>query len=245
MPKNSPNKDRPQVQKGQKVIEEAARLLGQVQFSQDYGAYAEGHHVAVSIDPRWNTDSETIRVLITCSPFGHRGIDWASLPIQVLPKSGRAGVHALARLNARGQAIIPRLPPGDYRLSLRLKPIQVEPVLSHQFERLAAQGEPDLEERRVWRGEGEGGILLWTLEETEDGDVQIAFETNEERRAGHIVAFYLVDPDSKQVRYHHRLTLQPTGTSGKWEGWCSLGSQTEFQGPYELVFAAEPPDETA
>src|SRR3954464_9944043 len=99
MPKNNPNKDRPQVQQGQKVIEEAARLLGQVQFSQDYGAYAEGHHVAVSIDPRWNTDHETIRVLIACSPFGHRGIDWASLPIQILPKNGRVGVHALARLN--------------------------------------------------------------------------------------------------------------------------------------------------
>jgi hypothetical protein len=244
MPKNQTNEGRSGPAPGRQVIEEAARLLGQVQFSQDYGAYAEGRHVAVSVDPRWNTDHETISVLITCYPFGHRGTDWASLPIQVLPKGGRVGVHALGRLNGRGQVVIPRLPPGDYRLSLRLKPIQVEPVLSRQFERLAAQGEPDLEERRVWRGEGEGGVILWTLEETEDGDVQIAFETSEERLAGHIVAFYLVDSDSKQVRYHHRLTLQSTGTSGKWEGWCSLGSQTDFQGPYELVFEAEPPDES-
>jgi hypothetical protein len=74
--------------------------------------------------------------------------------------------------------------------------------------------------------------------------VQIAFETSEERLAGHIVIFSLVDPDSRQVHYHQRLTLKPTRTPGKWEGWCSLGSQTDFQGPYELVFEVEPPDET-
>jgi hypothetical protein len=243
MPKNKTSEERPGSAPGRQVIEEAARLLGQIQFSPDYGAYAEGHLVAVSVDPRWNTDHETISVLITCYPFGHRDTDWASLPVQVLPKNRGVGVYAIARLNGRGQAVIPRLPPGDYRLSLRLKPIQVKLVLSRPHDRLAAQGEDEQYERRLWRGEGEDDAMVWTIEETEEGDVQIAFETSEERLAGHSVVFSLVDPDSKQVRYNHRLTLQPTRTSGKWEGWYSLGSQTDFQGPYELVFEVEPPDE--
>src|SRR5262245_11568794 len=139
MPASKTNERRPGSAPGQQVIEEAARLLRQLQFSPGYGAYAEGSHVAVSVDPRWNTDQETIRVLITCHQFGHRRANWSSLPVQVLPKSGGTGVHAIVRLDARGQAVIPRLPPGDYRLSLRLQPLQAELVLFRQHERLAAQ----------------------------------------------------------------------------------------------------------
>src|SRR5215510_3179167 len=171
MPENKTNEGQPGSTPRQQVIEEAARLLRQMQFSPDYGAYAEGHHVAVSVDPRWNTGHEAISVLITCYPFGHRNIDWSSLPVQVLPKSGGIIVCAIARLNARGQAVIPRLPPGDYRLSLRLKPLQAGRVLAPQHERLAAQGEDEQPERQLWRGEGENGALVWTLEETEEGDV--------------------------------------------------------------------------
>jgi hypothetical protein len=244
MPKHRTGEAEARTQKGREAIEEAARLLRQMQFSQDYGAYAEGYHVAVSVDPRWNADHETVSVLITCYPFGHRRTDWALLPIHVLPKGGGSGVHAIARLDARGQALIPTLPPGDYRLSLRIKPIQVELVLFRQHERLAAQGEDEQYERRLWRGEGEDGAIVWTIEETEEGDIQIAFETNEERLSGHGVVFSLVDPDSKRVQYSHRLTLEPARTLGKWEGWCSVGSQTDLQGPYELVFEVVPPDET-
>jgi hypothetical protein len=243
MPKNRTGEAQSQTQKGREAIEEAARLLRQMQFSQNHGAYAEGQHVAVSVDPRWNADQGTIRVLITCSAFGHRLVDWARLPIQVLPEGRGTGIAALARLDARGQTFIPTLPPGEYRLSLRLKPARVESVLSRRLEQLAAQGEAERKEPRVWEGEGEDGAILWTLEETEDGDVQIAFETNEESLAGHDVVFSLVDPDSKRVQYSHRLTLEPARTLGKWEGWCSVGSQTDFQGPYELVFEVVPPDE--
>jgi len=233
----------PDMPRGQQVIEETARLLRQMRFSQSQGGHAEGQHVAVSVDPRWNEGNETIRVLISCYAFGHRRVDWARLPVHVLPAGKGAGVHAIVRLDARGQTVIPRLPPGEYRLSLRRKPAGAEPVLSRQLERLAAQGESDSEERRVWSGEGEDGTLLWSFEETEEGDVQIAFETNVQRLAGHVVIFSLIDPDSKHVQYRHRLTLGPTKTPGKWEGWCSLGARTEFQGPYELIFEVMLADE--
>jgi len=243
MEKDKTPEQQPGTPRGRQVIEETSQLLRQMRFSQNQGAYAEGQHVAVSVDPRWNEDNETVRVLISCYAFGHRRVDWVRLPVHVLPEGKGAGVQAIVRLDGRGQAVIPKLPLGEYRLSLRLKPLRVEPVLSRQLERLAAQGETDLEERRVWNGEGEDGDILWTFEETEDGDVQIAFETNAPHLAGHVIIFSLVDPDSKQVQYRRRLTLEPTRTPGKWEGWCSIGSRNEFPGAYELVFEVMPPGE--
>lgn len=221
--------------KGQRILEEAAQLLRQLRFSENRGGYAEGRRVAVSVDPRWNSDVETIRVLITCYPFGRRRADWATLPIQIQPEGGGSGVHALARLNTRGQATISRLPPGEYRLSLRLNLVQATPVLSRVIERLAAKelGE-EAQERQVWRGED--NAIVWTLEEIEEGEVQIAFETSDEGFAEAVVDFHLVDPTSRHVQYSQRLILAPTRTPGKWEGWCSIGSRANFPGPYELVF---------
>ena len=239
-------KDQPGTPRGQRVIEEAAQLLRQLRFSTHRGAYAEGRHVAVSADPRWNADLETIQVLVTCHPFGHRRADWAALPVQVQPDSGASGVHALARLDTRGQAMVPRLPPGRYRLSLRLKPSQATPVLSRPIERLAAKELEEQEtERQVWQGAGEDNAILWTLEETEEGEVQIAFETSDERFANSTIVFHLIDPVSKQVQYSQTVTLAPTRTPGKWEGWRSLGFRIDFAGPYELVFAATTSDEEA
>jgi hypothetical protein len=166
------------------------------------------------------------------------------LPIHVQPDSGASGVHALARLDVRGQAMVPCLPPGLYRLSLRLKPAQATPVLSRRLERLAAKelGEEETE-RQVWRGTGENNAIAWTLEETEEGEVQISFETSDEQYAEATILFHLLDPINKQVQYSQRVTLAPTRAPGKWEGWCSLGFRVDFAGPYELVFAATTSDE--
>jgi hypothetical protein len=57
-------------------------------------------------------------------------------------------------------------------------------VLSAEPDRLAAQGEDECEARQVWRGESEDSALVWSIEATEEGDVQIAFETSVERLAG-------------------------------------------------------------
>lgn len=229
--------------RGRPILQEAAQLLGQLRFSERRGAYAEGRRVAVSVDPRWNADQTTLSVLITCFPLGHQHAAWAALPVHIRPDEGADGISAVARLDARGQARIPRLPPGDYRLSLRLAPARSAPVFSQRLDRLAAhEAGASEEERRVWRGASEDGAVLWTLEETEDGEVQIAFETSDARFAEQVVDFQLVDPASGQVRYSQQVTLTPTRTPGRWEGWQALGFQADFQDPYELVFAVLPPD---
>jgi hypothetical protein len=237
-------KNQPGAPRGRRVIEEAGQLLRQLRFSDHRGAYAEGARVAVSVDPRWNADQETFRALITCYPFGRRRTDWATLPIQVQPDGGVSGVSAFARLNPRGQVLIPQLPPGKYRLSLRFQPAQSAPVLARPLERLAAREQGVSEtERQVWQGED--NAIVWTLEETEEGEVQIAFETDEERFAEQTVIFYLIDPINGQVQHSQRLKLAPTRTPGKWEGWCAIGFRADFQGPYELVFEVAPPNAEA
>lgn len=238
------NSEPPETLRGREVIEEAARSLRQMRLHANRGAFAEGKHVAVIVDPRWNEDNETIRVLITCYAFGHRRVDWEGLPIFVESQSEN-GVAWLCFLNRRGQAVVSNLPPGDYRLSTRLQPERVVPrVLEQQPEELAAlaaQGEEVPRERRVWRGSK--GSVVWTVEETEDGEVQVAFETEEECLAQHRIVFHLVEPDSRRVQHSGQLTLEPASTPGKWEGWCSLGSRAEVKGPYELVFDVLPPGE--
>ena len=226
---------------GQAAIEEAAQLLRQMRFSHRQGAYAEGRYVAISVDPRWNADEHTFRVQFSCLAFGHRRIDWERLPIHIAPDDS-SGVHVLTRLNRRGQALVPNLSPGEYRLTLRLRPTRIATVLSVESDRLAAQGEDEREERQVWRGESEDGAVLWSIEAGEEGDVQVAFETSAERLASAVIEFSLIDPASQQIRYSRQLTLEPTRLPGKWEAWYSIGSRTEFQGPYELEFEILGPD---
>jgi hypothetical protein len=221
---------------GHAAIEEAAHLLRQMRFSHRQGAYAEGRYVAISADPRWNADTSTFRVQFSCLAFGHRRVEWERLPLHIAPEDSHNGVHVLTHLNARGQALVPHLSPGEYRLILRLRPTRRASVLSAEPDRLAAQGEDEHEERQVWRGESEDSAIVWNIEATEEGDVQIAFETSVERLAGAVIVFSLTDPASQQIRYSRQLTLKPTRLSGKWEAWCSIGSRTEFQGPYELEF---------
>jgi len=230
MPKNI---DPPQ---GQAAIEEAAHLFPRMRFSHRQGAYAEGRYVAISADPRWNANERTFCVQLSCLAFGHRRIEWERLPLHIAPEDSHNGVHVLTRLNARGQALVPNLSPGEYRLTLRLRPTRRASVLSPDPDRLAAQGEDEREARQVWRGESEDGALWWSIEATEEGDVQIAFETSVERLAGAAVVFSLIDPTNQQIRHSHHLTLEPTRLPGKWEAWCSLGSRAEYQGPYELEF---------
>ncbi len=220
--------------RGQEVIQEAGQILRQIGFSADRGAYREGRHVAVSVEPRWHEDGETVAVLITCYAFGHRRVDWAGLAVFVRPGHGE-NIDWLAFLDSRGQTVLPRLPGGDYQLSLGIHARRIGRVLTPPEDvqnAWAAADEAVTHERRVWR---EGNDMVWTVEETEEGEVQVAVEARSGRWAGHTVRFSLVESGSKRVCYRQQLVLQPARTSGLWEGWCVVGRCNEFQGPYELV----------
>lgn len=99
------------------IITEARLLLGEVCFSEDRGGYREGDRLSVLVDPRWNEDSQTIEVFVTCHVFGHRDVDWSGHAVTATREgSGKEGITV--PLDARGQAFFPSLEPGRYTLSL-------------------------------------------------------------------------------------------------------------------------------
>jgi hypothetical protein len=169
-----------------------------------------------------------------------------------------ARVFRLAFLNARGQTVVHGLPTATYRLDVLAGQVSAPARVLDPVEmgagvlgsappeegRLAAAGpggEPT-REPRVWSGRSDDGSLLWTVEATEEGDVQVAIETVEKRLAGQTVEFKLVDPATDKVPHDGRLTLQPARTAEKWEAWASLGPARDLGGPYELVLHLVPPE---
>lgn len=232
-------KQQPRAVRGQEVIEEAARLIRQMRFSANRGAYAEGKHVAVSLDPRWNDDKETISVLITCYAFGHRQVDWVGQPVFILGEK----VSAVSKFNLRGQAIQAGLPPGDYRLTT--SPVygrSVAPVpLPTRVQALAATG--TARARGVAEKEGllepvvyesVDGRVRATVRQTKTGKTEVAFETNDETLAGATVRFAFVE-ESGRVELSDEVKLEPVeGEERLWEGYRE--ELVEPSEPCELVF---------
>ena len=137
-------RDDPESRQSNDIISEATQLLRGMSFWSNRGAYAEGRYVAISVDPHWSDDLDTIQVALTCYAFGQQ-VDWRQLPIIARPASA-AHPYGVARLNARGQAILRRLQPDDYRLDVpeRYGRSDVPLPISAQHGRLAAASEaPD------------------------------------------------------------------------------------------------------
>jgi hypothetical protein len=259
--------DRNSIVRGVEGIEEAAMLLRRIRFSLNRPAYAEGKRVAVGVDPRLSDDNETMRVLITCYGLQLQQVDWEGLRINIERREGDHSIAWLAFLNARGQAVRDGLPRGgEYSLSLpcRVKSQIVGQALSTPRRRIRRRGsikwdyQPDETESSSIRGEEaalreaiiqEGraleGALVWRVRETEEGEVQVSFEANEEF-ARQRLSITVIESISGRVQYSGVLTLVPATTVGKWEGSLTLGKSTEVKRPGDLILEAlSPADQEA
>lgn len=234
---------------GREVIEEAARLLRRMHFPTRHGTYAEGHHVVISVDLRWNDDHESMRVLLTCYALGHRRVDWEGLPVFVLHDDGGTTAF-LVRLGARGQAVIANLPPGAYRLSTSshygwsAAPVRL-PI--HRPGWMAAQKAPQsadatdtegLQEAPVYASRD--GRVHATVRQTQAGTTVVAFETQDATLAHAVVRFAFVR-ESGQVEQSAAVELEPIeGEARLWEGrWEGV---VRLSGPCALGFAVLPQD---
>lgn len=190
--------------RGLDVIEEAATFLRQMKISADRGAYASGRHVAVMIDPRWNADKKSIRVLVTCYAFGHRQVDWAGLPIFVLREDlGPLDIEQ-PRLNARGQAVIPELPPGAYHV-----------LASPQWGAGSLPSVADRPWTRVYPSMNR--MVLTTVSCDAKGEVAVAAETGDSHYEGAVLQFSVRLRGSRPLP--GTLTLAPCeDRKGLWEG---------------------------
>lgn len=251
--------------RGIEAIDEAAMLLRRVRFSANSPAYAEGERVAVSVDPRWSDDSESLRVLITCYGLAVQPVDWEGLRINIELKKDDHNIAWLAFLNTRGQAVREGLPAGgEYSLSLpcRVKSHIVGPLFSNPSRQIRKRGgirwNYDSDETTNGSGRADevvavkefgdeertiGMSLLCEVRETEEGEVQVRVETGEER-ANPRLAINLIESRSGRVQCSGVLTLVPATTAGKWEGRLTLGKSSEVTRPYDLVFEEWTSDDT-
>lgn len=98
-----------------RLLAEAARLMRRMTFSTASGGSARGERVQVIADPRWDEDVRAYRLLLQCYAPGHDSRVWAGMPVALRAEGGGAPSYVV-RLDARGRAVVPALPPGEYEL---------------------------------------------------------------------------------------------------------------------------------
>jgi hypothetical protein len=238
----------PEVRQGHEILSEAARLLGQMSFWSNRGAYAQGRYVAISVDPRWEEDHTTIQVVLTCYAFGHPQLDWQGLPVMIRPSGqGLAGpghLSGMTRLDARGQGRMTRLQPDDYRLLVPerygrgAEPLSfaIRPSQGHLAAATEAPDEPF--EPHIYTSPD--GSLLATVRRTSDGTAIVAFETSEAALAGTAVYFAFV-LESGDILQSATLELasveeEPGLLEARWE------AEVEFTEPCTFEFGIFPAD---
>jgi len=102
----------------QEVISEATALLRGLCVSTSHGVTLAGDHAHILLSSSRNEDAGTYSLLLTCYPLGRQQMDWGGLPVLVAPAESGNVPAKVARISHRGQAIIPDLPEGSYRLSV-------------------------------------------------------------------------------------------------------------------------------
>lgn len=212
MPTNMRNRKPQKSPRGHEVVEEAARLLRRMGFSADRGAYAEGEYVAVTVDPVWNEDNQTLSAIITCYPFGHRQVDWDGMPVLVLSDSARNSAR-ITFLNTRGQAMIAiekeqNLQSGEYHLKAAAQWGRSEELLP-----------PPVQEpwSRVYPSND--GQVRTAVGLTAGGELVVAAETHNPRLAGATVRFCFGPADATTAQLSGELTLEPSkAQENVWEG---------------------------
>ena len=234
------DREPPEVLPDHEVISEATQLLRQMSFWSNRGAYAEGRYVAISVDPRWNDDCDTIRVALTCYAFGQQ-VDWRRLPIVARPASVQHP-YVIAHLNARGQAMMRRLPPDDYDLYVpehyerSATPLPFAVSAGHLAAATETPDRPD--EPQIY--DTPDGRLRATVRRTLDGTIIVAFETEEAALAGAVVYFAFMS-EGGEVQHSASVTLTPVAEEpGLWE--ARWEAEIAFTEPYAFEFGLIPRD---
>jgi hypothetical protein len=221
---------------GEEILREAAQLLNQLSFWPNRGAYAEGRYVAISVDPRWEGDNQTIKVVLTCYAFGHGQADWRALPVLARPLL-ESGPYGMARLNERGQGIMTHLQPDDYRLFVPERYTRSEAPLpfgfSHDHGDLAAATENDNESFEPQIYESRDNRVIATVRRLHDGATVVAFETWEANLSGATVYFAFVLP-SGDILQDAMVALKPVEEQpglleARWEAEVEFTERCTFE----------------
>lgn len=226
----------PEAGRGDEIRREATQLLSRMSFWANRGAYAEGRYIAISVDPRWDDNHETIQVALTCYAFGRAQVDWQELPV-FAQLAGKRDVYGIARLDARGQGLMTRLQPGDYRLLVPERYGRREPALPfrprHAHGDLAAATEVRHEPTAPYIHDTLDGSVRATVHQTLEGTTVVAFETWEAELTGAVVYFAFV-PDSGEILQSAAVELasvaeEPGLLEARWEAEFELTERCTFE----------------
>ncbi len=121
---------------GELELDEAARLLSQMNVSRRHAGYAEGEHVTVLARPSFD-EGRGWWLLVTCQARAPQRIRWQRLAIRLEPAGTQPGTATLAfrQLDEHGQAWFDNLEPGNHGLRPltceRIKNLLVRALLAH------------------------------------------------------------------------------------------------------------------
>jgi hypothetical protein len=176
----------------------------------------------VSLDPSLHDDHEHFRLQITFHAFGHRQVEWKSLPVIVRQEEMDRETW-IAFVNDHGRCVFPELPVGTYTL---LASAQYGgssgPVLNG-----TGPSEP-IECRSVDK------LVTATFRQLESGDSFLSFETQEKSLAQSKIVFALVR-DSGWVWHSDEVYMsQSKDRAGSWI--ADWSDSIAADAPCRLVF---------
>lgn len=239
---------------------EAIRFLRGMRFSSNRGAYAEGEHVSVVVDPEWNeADDETLAVLITCHARGPATVDWSKLKVAIRWEAGDAEIHDVLPFDADGRVLFPSVEPGKYVLATyqRAEGGLVPPAQAYARAAAARPGAA-----RVARVRGRAfrptpaadlppharrefvapdASVSAVLEPTTEG-IRLLVRTERPDLRGAQVTFVLIEAKTGAIVQQGQVCLERKASAPyQWEGeWKGAFSAV---GPCELAFDVLPMDE--
>ncbi len=227
---------------GYDVIEETVSLLHGLEFSAQEGTTVSGEFVRLVIAPQWN-GVDAYRLLLTCFVYGDRKVDWANMPVRLSSIGGTSAPVFVFRVNPRGQAIINGVPPGEYRMSVKMTYSgggDIPVILPQdEFERLAASSEQNHDKwpEPLMTLVSNDARLLAVPQSDAHGHLSITFESRDKSLAYGSVRFAVIDA-AGEVILSHELVLEKSEHPGVW--MAKWYGDLDIKSPASLVFDAVP-----
>jgi hypothetical protein len=216
------------------VLEEAAELLQKAGCHPFHVTHAEGRHAAVVVDPRRNPETGKLEIHIICQTFGGRQADWSGMGVNI-----RCGnLSWVPFFNARGNLFLGDLPEGKYQIAPVRRSVRSGVIRGKVLnqDRLAAANMSEPTRHILERGTSDG--VTYTVEQTEDQELLMFFETDDTRVKE--VEFRLIHALTSREESKGRLMFTPSWTAGRQKAECLLGMPPDGVSGIELLIEVIP-----
>jgi hypothetical protein len=229
------------------ILQETARLLQKLIFSEETMECIRGEMVEVKIKAHPEKGYSSFTLQITCKTLQETTIDWSGIPVCINAKgSDRRWVRFL---DSHGCAAIEQLSNGYYDTCLVIRyglgQIGTPYIQLAMDEYTSEKGYAVAAESLIFRStetnknnapmiiKSADGSITATIRKSCEEEIVIAFETEVRDLDEESIGFFLIDSEG-EVEKHGIVKLQALGAGnicvGRWHG------KLELKGPCSLVF---------